>query len=541
MANRTDTLNFPLPHPVFWGITVVPMPTHPFQAVFPVPFANNSAMTHYARTTVASLLAYGTEAVLFDTSTLPAHGPDRATARLLHQKLREIRPPGRIQIYVNLVPDLWFGNTSIPGQLARFSLDDPGLRVVNYIHEFTEGVRRYGEARTLALQLQQYPVGRLAVLAATTEFEARHLGHYWTFPNGSSLFPLLVPRLRRTHVIPMPPILPPCPEAQALLPGKFTAPGPLRLVVLGGFRPFKGTDPDSGLGLYHLLDALATRVRRGALPASLELHVAGRLSDTSRVENIPGGRNAPAVRCLESLFAPDDRARALLQAYLDAPDQPARARALESHLESHCARYPFPVRLHFDREDPWLSTHVLAPAHLGLLLSNRGVSLRNTVLTNLASHRIPMLANPGEECPLPLRPHLTAAYEESDREAALAGGRLEEFLAGAMEQAAEACATLLRNLEALASQADGAWEALGRPTGRDHARLLTAWFHDVLGDPPGWPARLDVRLVWPLLAPIANRACRDIIHDPSPRKNVVQALINAARRVGLFRTPLSKS
>lgn len=73
-----------------------------------------------------------------------------ATAKLLRQKLREIRPPGQTQVYVNLVPDLRFGHTSIAGHLAYRSLYDPGLRVCSYVHEFTEGVRRYGSSDSAA-------------------------------------------------------------------------------------------------------------------------------------------------------------------------------------------------------------------------------------------------------------------------------------------------------------------------------------------------------------------------------------------------------
>jgi len=516
------------------------MPLPPFQVVVPTPFDNNSALTQYARTAVAALQEYGTPAVLLDTSTLPLGLADEATARLIHAKLREIRPPGHRQVFVNLVPDMRFGTTSIPGHLARFSLDDPGLRVCSYIHEFTEAVRRFGEARILALQIQQYPVGSLAVLATTTEFESRYLGHFLTFGNGFSLFPVLVPKLRHTHLIPMPPIVPPSPEAQAQLPGKFSAPGPVRLVILGGFRPFKGTDPESGLGLYHLLDSLASRVRQGILPPDLELHVAGRLSDTSRVESIPGGRNAPAIRCLDKLFTLDDRARQLLDAYLDHPDEAENARALENHLETRCARYPFRVRLHFDRDDHWLSSRVLANAHLGILLSNRGICLRNTALINFAAHRIPVVANIGDECPNALCPQLVKAYGEADREAAIAGGRLEEFLAGAMDRTADRCVALLGNPEALSLHADGAWDAMGRPSAREHARLLTEWCLDVLGDKPGPLDRFQVRFFWPLYLPLVNWICRDLIHIPEPRRNRVQALIDICRRTRLFRAPLSE-
>jgi hypothetical protein len=511
----------------------------PFQAVIPTPFDNNSALTQYARVAAKALQAYGTEAVLFDTSVLPLGLDDEALARLVYEKLLSLRPKGAQQVYVNLVPDMRYGFTSYPGYLARISLDDPDLRVCSYIHEFTEGVRRFGEAQTLSLQYQQFPTAFLAPLATTTEFESRHLGHYVTLPNGFSLLPVLVPRLRKRHLIPMPPIVPPSPQAQKQLEKKFTSPGPTRLAILGGFRPFKGTDPESGLGLYHLLDSLARRVRQGALPNDWVLQVAGRLSDTSRVEAIPGGRDAPVTRCLEKLFSLDDRARELLAAYLAHPSDAASARALETHLESSCARYPFRIRLHFDRDDAWISEHVMAPAHLGILLSNRGICLRNSALLNFAAHRIPVLANIGDECPEELRPHLIKAYEEADREAAIAAGDLDAFLTRSMDQAAETCTHLLQNPGALASHADRTWEAMGRPSAHEHARMLTEWFLDVLAQRYTPREHWRVKGMWSAVVPLANRSCKDLLHHPEPRKNTLQHLIDAARRIGLLRTPLS--
>ena len=65
-----------------------------------------------------------------------------------------------------------------------------------------EGVRRFGEARILALLMQQFPAGGLSFPATTTEFESRHLGHFLTFRNGFSLFPVLA-RLP----LPIPPVI----------------------------------------------------------------------------------------------------------------------------------------------------------------------------------------------------------------------------------------------------------------------------------------------------------------------------------------------
>lgn len=509
------------------------------QVVIPTPFSNNSALTQYARTSVEALCGEGVDAVLLDTDQLPELRAAADVAELLHRRLRAMRPAGKLQVYCHLVPDMRFGNTSIAGHLARRSLEDPGLRVTAYIHEFTEGVRRYGEARMLALQHQMFPVGRMAVLATTTEFEAWHLSRYLTVSGGWSLMPLVVPRLRHTRVVPMPPILPPTTAAQTVSRQKFSEVSVPRLVVLGGFRPTKGIDPDSGLGLYHLLDALAARVRRGRIAQTLEVHVAGRLSDTSRVEHIPGGRHGPALRCLEALFALDDRARALLRAYLMRPGDAELARELERHLEQRCRRYPFVIRLHLDREDRWLSEHVLAPAHLGLLFSSRGVSCRNTVLFNFAAHRIPIMANDGEECPGGLRPHLLRAYDERDRDAAKARGELESFLARSMGNAAEECLGRLGRAEDLAALADGAWEALGRPSAREHARQLAAWFQQVADDRPTRIDAFRVRLLWPLGLSWSERSSRELLQDPCPRANALQALLDAACRLRLLRAPLS--
>lgn len=512
-----------------------------FQAVIAAALDKNTPETDYARHAAAALRGLGVDATVFDTSTLPLGTPDAANAALLHRRLRDIRPPGIPQIYCNLVPDMRFGNTSIAGHLAYRSLQDPGLRVVNYVYEFAEGVRRYGEVLTMALQMQQYPVGLLSRLATTTEFEARLLGHYLTFPKRFSLLPLLVPRLRHTRVIPLPPIIEPSPAVAAGLAGKFSRPGPLRMVVLGGFRPFKGINPESGLGLYHFLDALAARVHDGALPESLELHVAGRCFDTSQVEAIPGGNHAPFLRCIESLYRPDDRARELTAAWLESPTDAPRARRLEDHLRSSCPRYPFAIHLHLDRDNAWLSEHVLAPAHLGLLLSLRGVSCRNSVFTNFVAHHIPVLANCGEEVPGHLRPHLIPAYEEAEREAALAAGRLEPFLTEAMEKAAGTCASLLRDPASLVAKAAGLYDAMGRPSTRNHAVQLVEWFESVLADPVSACDRRQVALVWPLTAPVANWACRDLVNRPHAHRNPLQRLVDGCCRIGLLQSPLSRS
>jgi hypothetical protein len=511
----------------------------PYQAVLGVPLQKNTPETGYARRAVDALQALGQPAYLLDTSTLPPDEPDHAAAARLHRRLLEIRPPGHAQIYCNLVPDMWRGNTSMAGHLAYRSLKDPALRVVNYVYEFAEGVRRYGEARTFMLQMQQYPVAQLSFLAASTDFEARLLGHFLTFPGGFSFLPWVVPRLRHIRVIPLPPIISPTDGAGKHIATKFAHPSPLRLVLLGGFRPYKGTNPESRLGLYPFLDALAKRVNAGHLREPVELHVAGRCFDTTCIEAIPGGIHAPLVRCLESLYHLDDSTRNELAAWLREPADSARARTLERTLLHSCQKYPFRIHLHLDRDDDWLSEQVLGPAHLGLLLSLRGVSCRNSVLYNYAAHHISVVANFGEEIPAHLTPHLISAYEESDREAALAAGDLEAFLGRSMEKAADACVEALNHPEQLRARAEGLHHALGRPSARQHAGLLCEWFSSVLRDPIHSTDHWRLNTTWPLLSLLANRACRGIVDHPHPRKNILQHGVDACVQRGWLRAPLS--
>jgi hypothetical protein len=511
----------------------------PYQAVLGAPLRKNTPETGYARRAVEALLSLGQPAFLLDTSAIPTEASDAVAAGLLHQKLLEIRPPGHAQIYCNLVPDMWRGNTSMAGHLAYRSLNDTGLRVVNYVYEFAEGVRRYGEARALMLQMQQYPVGQLSILATSTEFEARLLGHYLTFPGGFSLLPWIVPRLNQTRVIPLPPIISPSPGTLEHHADKFRTSSPLRLVLLGGFRPYKGTNPDSGLGLYPFLDALGRLVQNGRLQNPMELHVAGRCFDTTCIEAIPGGIHAPLVRCLESLYHLNDTARNQLADWIDHPADLSRARILEETLLNHCQKYPFRIHLHLDREDAWLSEEVLGPAHLGLLLSLRGLSCRNSVLYNYAAHRIPILANLGEETPAHLAAPLIRAYDESDRETALAGGELEVFLARSMEKAAEFCVDALNHPERLQERADGLYHTLDQPSARKHAESLCEWYSSVLRDPVKLTDRWALKASWPLVSHCANRACRGLVDHPHPRNNPVQDVVNALVRRGWLRAPLS--
>ena len=205
------------------------------------------------------------------------------------------------------------------------------LRLVTYVHEFSEMEARAGLlGRLLGLALF-LPAGRFGAVAATTAHEREALRGPRVGPLRPA--PMLVPELRRSEVVGIPSNVPLTEAGRAAMARREG----VELILFGTFRRGKGTDVagEEDLGLAALLDGLAERVRSGALPPGTRLTVVGKVLDLSAVD----GREEDPFAVLHDLVA---------HLFALGPGEERRLRWMREHaaIEAFAAglRPPTPLR-----------------------------------------------------------------------------------------------------------------------------------------------------------------------------------------------------
>ena len=377
-----------------------------------------------------ALRGQGVDAVLLDTSGVDPRAPAARQAEALEALVGRHGGKGA-QIVLLHQPDLHFGLGAVFARFAEAVAGRDDLRLVTYVHEFSEMEARAGLlGRLLGLALF-LPAGRFGAVAATTAHEREALRGPRVGPLRPA--PMLVPELRRTEVVGIPSNVPLTEAGRTAMARREGA----ELILFGTFRRGKGTDVagEEDLGLAALLDGLAERVRSGALPPETRLTLVGKVLDLSAVD----GREEDPFAVLHDLVA---------HLFALGPRGERRLRTMRDHaaIEAFAAglrpRRPFAVDLRLDRSLEEVSA-LLGRARAGILLSLHGASDRNGVLRAYALHELVVLANVGAETRPEVRRGLIALYDDRERRRTPPGERrawLAARTAPALDALAEALA-----------------------------------------------------------------------------------------------------